>query len=56
MTCCKKCGLILDRRWNRRFKHGEAEGFCNKKCKDKYLNPREPKQRKKYGVGGYIYD
>lgn len=30
--CCKSCGRVLDKKWNKRMRYGEAEGYCNKKC------------------------
>ncbi len=54
MNYCN-CGLPLDRYLNKRY-DGTVPGYCNKKCQDKYENPKPPKNRKKYGPTGYVYD
>jgi len=50
------CGRALDKEINKRY-DATTPGFCNKECKDaeERKQKRGPKQRKKYGVAGYIY-
>ena len=54
MNFCK-CGLPLDRKWNKKYDE-KFPGFCDKKCYEKDIKPKRVKRRKKYGLGGYVYD
>ena len=55
MIFCDNCGRPLEEKYNKHFKRGEAEGYCNKSCRDKHLRKKRPKNRPKYGATGYVY-
>ncbi len=50
------CGRVLVTSLNARYDH-KVEDYCNQDCKDAHDKKkiRGPKQRKKYGLTGYIY-
>lgn len=52
---CNNCGRPLDVKWNKRICPGEAEGFCNKRCKKSKAYRDRPKEHKRYGVAGTTY-
>ncbi len=53
---CLACGRVLNKKYNKRMRYGEAPGYCNYKCQRKQAREDSPKNRKKYGLTGYIYD
>ncbi len=52
---CGNCGRLLDKKWNKRMRYGEAPGFCNNKCKEGRARKNRPKEHKKFGVAGTTY-
>ena len=44
------CGRPLATELNARYDR-KVLGYCNKECKDRH----ERKQKRKYGLGGYVY-
>ncbi len=52
---CLYCGRPLDRKWNKRYT-GEFENYCNAQHKRGQLREQRPKNRKKEGVAGSVYD
>lgn len=51
MDTCKACGRPLNKKWNKRMRYGEAEGFCNNRCarlKERQDRPRAA--RKNHGI------
>ena len=51
---CKACGRLLDKKWNKRMRYGEAPGYCNKKCERKKERDGRPRRiRKNHGVVGW---
>jgi len=48
------CGLPLDKHYNKKY-DGKLSDACNVKCKQAEERRQYPKNRRKYGLGGYIY-
>lgn len=55
MQFCIACGLPLDIKLNKKWDKKDKE-HCNDKCKARHLRDERPRNRKKYGLTGYIYD
>jgi len=56
MFFCRKCDRPLDRRYNKKY-DGIISMFCNKKCEKAFAERKTtPRNRKKYGLTGYVYD
>jgi len=55
MIFCLGCGLPLDSKFNKKWDKKYPD-FCNKKCKDRHWRDQKPRNRKKYGLTGSIYD
>lgn len=51
---CLACGrplIDMNKNWD-----GELADFCNDKCRQRKERESRPKNRRKYGAAGYIYD
>jgi ribosomal protein L24E len=55
MKFCLNCGLALERQYNKKY-DGTIKDMCHEKCKKAHERKQRPRNRKKYGVAGYIYD
>ncbi len=55
MKYCLACGMPLDRKYNNKWDKKVAD-FCNEQCQAQHVRDTRPKERKKYGLTGYIYD
>jgi len=52
---CLGCGLPLDARLNPKWDK-KSKDVCNQKCRDKKERADRPRNKKKYGACGYIYE
>ena len=55
MDFCQACGLPLDEKFNKKWDN-KVPRHCNKICEERGIREARPKNRKKYGATGYIYD
>ncbi len=51
---CKTCGRPLNISLNKRY-NGTSLEFCNGKCKQSFIRNQREKNKRKYGLGGWIY-